>query len=150
VRLRSDIWVAAYLRRVTARGDYAVLRRRGAAEAGAIFVVVDKLDGRVALFAPAPSELGERQWFRAHPDEWTHPAAIEARLEREQRFDPDIWVVAVETRGGHHGLELARSLPPSLSELARELHSSLQPRTEDVGDSSTPPLGSTGSTGGGA
>jgi hypothetical protein len=60
-RLRADIWVAAYLRRCAVEGAVATLRRRGAAEAGAIFVKIDRLDGRAALYAPAPqSEVAER------------------------------------------------------------------------------------------
>src|SRR5579863_4431246 len=75
MRLRADIWVSAYLRRCAVEGAVATLRRRGAAEAGAIFVKIDRLDRSAALFAPAPqSELAshgvERLWARAHKDEW--------------------------------------------------------------------------------
>ena len=35
----------------------AVLRRRGAAEAGAIFVKVDHLNGQATLYGPAPQSL---------------------------------------------------------------------------------------------
>lgn len=93
-------------------GGYAVLRRRGAAEAGAIFVVMDRMDGRVALFAPAPSDaamVGERRWFRAHAAEWADLAEVDARLAREVRVDPDLWIVVVESRAGQHGLELEES-----------------------------------------
>src|SRR5438552_3762380 len=38
MRIRSAIWVAAYLRRCQVEGAPAVLRRRGAEEAGAIFI----------------------------------------------------------------------------------------------------------------
>ena len=58
MRLRSDLWVAAYLRRCGAQGAPAVLRRRGAREAGAIFVKIDGLDGRSALYGPVPQSLG--------------------------------------------------------------------------------------------
>jgi hypothetical protein len=53
-RLRSDFWVSAYLRRLGVEGLVGALRRRGAAEAGAIFVKLDLLDGRAQLYAPAP------------------------------------------------------------------------------------------------
>ena len=121
MRLRSDIWVAAYLRRVTVKGAYAVLRRRGAPEAGAIFVLVDRLDGRVALFAPAPGDAlmdGERRWFRAHAPEWVDAADVETRLAREARIDPDIWVVVVESREGRHDLDLAASPTGRRGEIA--------------------------------
>ncbi len=45
MRLKTGIWVAAYLRRCQVEGVAAVLRRRGAEEAGAIFIKVSRLDG---------------------------------------------------------------------------------------------------------
>ena len=109
MRLRSDIWVAAYLRRVASEGAVAVLRKRGSTEAGAIFVVLDRLDGRAALFAPGPADesLGERRWLRAHAADWLDTSEIETRLTREMRVDPDLWVVEVENREGLHWLDLA-------------------------------------------
>ncbi|HYA74859.1 MAG TPA: DUF1491 family protein [Roseiarcus sp.] len=114
MRLRSDVWVAAYLRRVAVEGAVAVLRRRGAAEAGAIYVKIDRLDGRAALFEPAPqSEFGERGverlWSRAHKQEWVEPDFVEARMAREIAFDPDLWLVEVEDREGRCWLDLAAS-----------------------------------------
>lgn len=112
MRLRSDIWVSAYIRRRAVEGDVAVLRRRGAAEAGAIFVKIDRLDGRVALFGPAPqTETGERGverlWSRLHRDEWIDPASAEERLRKEIGFDSDLWIVEVEDRAGRDFLDLA-------------------------------------------
>src|ERR1700681_1894533 len=54
MRLKSALWVAAYLRRCQVEGLSAVVRRRGAEEAGAIFVRIDRLDGTSDLFGPAP------------------------------------------------------------------------------------------------
>lgn len=107
MRLRSDIWVSAYMRTQEVGGGFATLRRRGAAEAGAVFVVFDRLDGRCALFAPGPSndEL-ERRFVRAHREEWADAANVSARLAREMARDPDIWIVDVERRDGAHGLEI--------------------------------------------
>jgi hypothetical protein len=112
LRLRADIWVAAYIRRCEIEGAFAVLRRRGAAEAGAIFIKIDRLDGRAALYGPAPqSELAERGverlWRRAHREEWIEPAEVEKRLRREIEFDPDLWIVEVEDRNGAPRLDLA-------------------------------------------
>jgi hypothetical protein len=115
VRLRSDIWVAAYLRRRNAEGSVAVLRRRGAAEAGAIIVKIDLLDGRVALYGPAPQSLAadlppgvDRLFTRMHEPEWIDSAGAEARLKREAQFDPDLWIVEVEDRDGEPRIDLAR------------------------------------------
>jgi len=109
MRLRSDIWVAAFLRRCASEGAFAVLRRRGAQDAGAIFILLDRLDGALALYGPAPQgELAEGQeargierlWTRLHREAWTTSQEAEARLARELKFDPDLWIVEVEDRQG--------------------------------------------------
>jgi hypothetical protein len=105
MRLRSDIWVSAYIRRVNGAGGSAVLRRRGAAEAGAIVLRVDALDGRTALWGPAPQAVFDeramdRRFVRLHDPAWLDPASTEARLGRELKFDSDLWVVEVEDREG--------------------------------------------------
>ena len=44
MRLKTAIWVAAYLRRCQVEGASAVVRRRGAEEAGAVSVSYTHLD----------------------------------------------------------------------------------------------------------
>ena len=113
MRLRSDIWVAAYLRRCGVEGASVALRRRGAAEAGAIFVKVDHLDGRATLSAGARSvaaELGpgvERIFVRAHGGDSIGSSEAEERLKREIAFDPDVWIVEVEKAPPGAWLDLA-------------------------------------------
>jgi hypothetical protein len=84
-------------------GVSAVLRRRGAAEAGAIFVKVDHLNGRATLYGPAPQSLVadaprgvDRIFARAHSVPQINSDDAEARLKREIAFDPDLWIVEVE------------------------------------------------------
>ena len=59
MRLKSAIWVAAYLRRRHIDGTLAVVRRRGAEEAGAIFIKINRLDGTAELYGPAPQTAFE-------------------------------------------------------------------------------------------
>jgi|SRR5262245_1346808 hypothetical protein len=111
MRLKSAIWVAAYLRRRHIDGTFAVVRRRGAEEAGAVFVKIDRLDGTAELYGPAPQSAFEESrpadrifaaCFKAPVSE----AEVEAYLAREIRFDSDLWIVEVEDRSGSHLLEL--------------------------------------------
>jgi hypothetical protein len=109
MRLRTDFWVSAYLRRCDVEGVVAVLRRRGAPEAGAIYVKLDCLDGRAAVFGPAPQiEAGgtDRIFVRVHKEEWIDPADAELRLGREVSFDADLWIVEVEDRSGDARIDL--------------------------------------------
>jgi hypothetical protein len=107
VRIASDIWVKAYLRRCTQAGAGCVLERRGDGARGAIYIKVIGRDGRVALFSPAPAGL-----TRANDERrWQPPAAarsepeIDAMLAREVGFDPDLWILAVEDGAGRHFLD---------------------------------------------
>lgn len=111
MRLRADFWVAAFLRRCEVEGASAYLRRRGAPEAGAIVVKLDRLDGQAAVFAmtsfQAPGHGIDRRFARLHRDAWIDPLAAEERLKREASFDPDLWIVEVEDRMGRVFLDLA-------------------------------------------
>jgi hypothetical protein len=112
MRLRSDIFVSALIRSAEANGAFALLRRRGAAEAGAIFVKIDRLDGLTAVLAPvaqtSESQQGvDRQFSRAHSKEWIGAAEAEERLRREIAIDPDIWIVEIEDRNGRTFVDLA-------------------------------------------
>ena len=116
MRLRSDIWVSAYLRRRLVEGASAVLRRRGAAEAGAICVKIDCLDGRAALYGPAPQSLAadlglgvDRLFIRVHEAEWIDSHDADKRLEKDVAFDPDLWIIEVEDREGRPRLDLVLS-----------------------------------------
>ena len=103
-RIRTDFWVSAYIRRLGVAGVVAVLRRRGAPEAGAVMIKVDRLDGTAVLFGPAPqseaAEDGDRTFAPVHRDPQIDAFAAEEKLKREVGFDPDLWIVEVEDREG--------------------------------------------------
>ncbi len=107
MRLKSGIWAAAFLRRAMVEGLYGAVVKRGAEEAGAIYVIVDHLDGTCHVFGPAPGpaydEEGERRWtVELEPP--ASPAEAKLILDRKQRFDPDIWILEVDDRKGTAGL----------------------------------------------
>ena len=110
-RLRSDFWVSAHIRRCGVEGIEAVLRRRGAAEAGAIFVSVDHLDGTVDLYGPAPQSLlsgDETDRLFLPVLTGAAPLDVGARMARELTFDPDLWWVSIDDRLGRSGLTVPR------------------------------------------
>ncbi|MGE4373297.1 MAG: DUF1491 family protein [Xanthobacter sp.] len=113
MRLKSGIFVSALLRRAQVEGAYGLVVRRGSEEAGVIFVKVNALDGTAALYGPALQSAFEDD----HPADRKFSilvppgqpeAEADARLVKEIRFDPDLWVVELEDRQGRHFLDLAR------------------------------------------
>jgi len=112
MRLKSALWVAAYLRRCQVEGVYAVVRQHGAEEAGAVFVRISRLDGTSDLFGPAPQSafaaapVGDRAFAASLAEQPAPDAAVESYLAREMKFDPDLWIVEVEDRAGRNFLEV--------------------------------------------
>jgi len=109
MRLKSDFWVKAYIRRCAVAGVAALVVRHGDDDAGAIFIRINRLNGHSQLFGPAPAGIDhgalDREWVRvAVPPDGTDQA-VDAYLQREVSFDRDLWIVEVEDRAGRHFLE---------------------------------------------
>src|SRR4051812_15578578 len=114
MRLKSSIWVAAYLRRCQTEGIFGAVRRRGAEEAGGGFVKGAPPAGNAMLYGPAPqtafyeSRPTERRFVPASAQP-VPEQSVEERLAKEIRFDPDTWIVETEDRAGRHFLDLAKT-----------------------------------------
>lgn len=112
MRLKSAIFVSALIRRCQVEGAFATLVRKGAEEAGAIFVKVVRLDRTAALYGPAPQTAFDESFpadrkFSVLVAPGSPEADADARIAREAKFDPDIFVVEIEDRAGRHFLDLA-------------------------------------------
>jgi hypothetical protein len=108
VRVKSEIWVKGYLRRCQVQGVSAVVARRGDEHAGAIYICLNRLDGTVKLYGPAPAGLEggdtERRWVSCFTTGFITEAEAASYLARQVKFDSDIWIVEVEDRAGRHFL----------------------------------------------
>lgn len=111
MRLKSAIWVGAYVRRCTVEGIPAAVVARGAEDAGAIFVKVNRLDGTATVLGPAPQTSfdderpAERMWMVWTGAEPVAEPTADAFLDRQRRFDSDLWIIEIEDRHGRHFLE---------------------------------------------
>lgn len=109
MRLKSEIWVKAYLRRCTVNGAMAMVLNHGDDDAGAIFIKVTRGDRMAAIFSPAPAGLDDadvdRRWVAALGGAFVPEADADKMLANERRFDSDVWIVEVEDREGRHFLE---------------------------------------------
>lgn len=103
-RLKSEIRVAAQLRRAHAAGVFAVVAHRGDPDAGAIAVKVYIAGGRARLYVQARDDQGKPVWREPFDGE-TEESRIDAYLEKEKRFDADLWIVEIEDRDGRGFLD---------------------------------------------
>jgi hypothetical protein len=112
-RITSDFFVSAYVRRRNDAGFFTAVVRKGAAEAGAIFVKVSRLDGTADLYGPAPQvylddldpAIAGGRVFEMLLAGVPEPE-IDGRLQSERRFDSDCWIVETEDRQGTSDLDI--------------------------------------------
>ncbi len=107
MRVKSEIWVKAYIRRCFVEGVPAVVVRKGHEDAGAIFIKVNALDDKVWIYGPAPSVFSPepvgRMWALSM-EKPVSEAEAEDYLKRQFLLDPDIWVIELEDREARHFL----------------------------------------------
>jgi hypothetical protein len=104
MRLTSDFWVSALVRRVNDTGAFAALSHKGAPEAGAIFIKFRNGDGSYDLFGPAP----QMAYDDAKPEErlftrlksGSAEMDINDDLEKQKNWDRDLWIVEIEDYRG--------------------------------------------------
>lgn len=107
MRLKSAIWVSALLRRCQLEGKFGALLRKGAEEAGAVYVVINHLDGSYDLLGPPPGTSHDDDGNRLFEKIFATPVAwpeVSEKINKAASFDSDIWAVEIEDRTGLAGL----------------------------------------------
>ena len=102
-RLTTEIWVAAYLTRLRLAAIPVYILKKGDHTAGAVLVKLNTLDGAARCFQRSFDLMtGERQWMvlTEGPE-----AEVDASIEKQKGFDPDLWVIEVEDKAGRHLLD---------------------------------------------
>jgi hypothetical protein len=98
--LNSDLWVGALIRRAQIEGANATIVRKGDARAGTVIVKVYNTSDRTAqVFTEAFGQDGDRLWIQPVTGTETD---IDAYIERQRGYDPDLWVVEIEDRQGRN------------------------------------------------
>ncbi len=109
-RLKSELWIQAHIRRCQSAGAFCVVARRGDADAGAIAVRIYLARDEIRLLMQSMDFEGNAVWR----DVFGGPVAqsrVDERLEKEARYDPDMWVIEIEGCDGAAYLEIAPEDP---------------------------------------
>ena len=108
MRLKSSMWFTVFMRLERERGAFVSVVKSGSQEAGALFVIQNHLNGTLDLHAPAPQsitgEIDERKFECVL--EKVDQSEIDAYLERQIKFDPDLWVIETESGAGDLKLDI--------------------------------------------
>ena len=103
VRLRSKIWVQAYLKRLELQTIAAYVTAHGDDHSGAILIKVIKMDGSAQLYQKTFD-------LRSNKNAWVRileglDMEIDSLLEKQKVNDPDLWVVEIESASGQNYLD---------------------------------------------
>lgn len=103
MRLTSEIWVSAYLMRLRTEDIPAFVVKKGDVTAGAVLIKLNTLDGRATCYQRSFDLMsGERAWVALSSGPETE---VDASIYKQRNFDPDLWVIEVESRQGRHMLD---------------------------------------------
>jgi hypothetical protein len=95
-RVKSGLWVQVALRLGHADGRYGTVLRRGDADAGGILVVLRNATG-LSVLSQVRAGDGEAAWLRATGPAAVDQAAADAYVDRQVKFDPDLWVLEFDS-----------------------------------------------------
>ncbi|MDJ1017342.1 MAG: DUF1491 family protein [Paracoccaceae bacterium] len=102
-RITSEVWVAAYLTRCRLADIPAFVVRRGDHTAGAVIVKLNTLDGQARCYQRSFDLMtGERKWVVLSEGA---EGEVDSSIGKQREFDPDLWVIEIEDRGGRHLLD---------------------------------------------
>ena len=95
-RVKAGLWVQAALRLGNAAGRYGMVLRKGDPDAGGVLVVLHGKLGMMVLSQSRGAE-GEMVWLRATGPDAVDQAAVDAYVQRQLGYDPDLWVLEFES-----------------------------------------------------
>jgi hypothetical protein len=98
-RLKAGIFVRALIRRAEVAGAQGFVVKKGAEEAGAVFLKISRLDGTCTVLSQAVAGECDRVWARPLGESCDEAKAA-AYFERQKKYDPDLWIVEIEDRQG--------------------------------------------------
>lgn len=102
--LSTDVWVSGLIRRAELTGAFATVVKKGDTRAGTVILKAYNTSTRTArLYSAVTGPDGEPLWMQPVVSEFEHE--LDAYIERQRRYDPDLWVVEVEDREGRHFLQ---------------------------------------------
>src|SRR5947209_6326526 len=94
-RVKAGLWVSMALRMGDRAGRPGMVLRKGDPDAGGVLVVLRGRDG-LAVLSQMRSSEGVLSWMRSTGPAPVDQAVADAYVERQLKFDPDLWILEFE------------------------------------------------------
>lgn len=96
--IATHLWVGAYIKTVQKGGGFAYVTHHGDDRAGSVLLkIIDPMVGEFLLLRGAMGPDGELVWMR--PKDSPLESELDRYIQKQRRFDPDLWVIEVESKG---------------------------------------------------
>ena len=92
-RVKAGIWVSMALRLADIAGRSGAVLRKGDPDSGGILCVLRSREGELVVLTQVRDAEGRPAWMRGTGQAPVDQPAADAYVERQIRFDPDLWVV---------------------------------------------------------
>jgi hypothetical protein len=104
-RLKTRIWVQAFLRRLGGEGVMAALIVRGDEDAGAVLIKVNGFQAGCRVYTQVRTETGQLVWMCGTGETGVPEQDADAYISRQRKYDADLWVIEVEDPKGTYEID---------------------------------------------
>ena len=104
-RVKTRIWVQAFLRRLEIDGYMAAVLARGDEDAGAVLIKVNCFGAGCRVYTQVRDETGRLVWLCGTGDTPVPEGDADVYIGRQRTYDADLWVVEVEDPKGLYNVD---------------------------------------------
>ena len=106
VRLNTDIWVSAEIRRCDTLFISAVVLHKGDAERGLVLIKQYVHAKGCKIYTQTRDFDDNLNWHQPLGEEWIEEAKADAYVVKQRTFDEDLWVLEIEDAKGAYKPEI--------------------------------------------
>ena len=103
--INTGLWVSAQVRICDRAFIPATVVRRGDPDAGTVLLKLNRFEQGVTVFTQTSSSGDEPTWSRGTGPKPVSEAEADAYIERQVKYDPDVWVLEIEDRRGQYKMD---------------------------------------------
>jgi hypothetical protein len=103
--LNTGLWVSAQVRICDRAFIPATVVRRGDPDAGTVLLKLNRFEAGVTVYTQTSSSGDEPMWSRGTGPNPVSEAEADAYIERQVKYDPDVWVLEIEDRKGQYKMD---------------------------------------------
>ena len=103
--LNTGLWVSAQVRLCDIAFIPAAIVRRGDPDAGTVLLKLNRFEEGVTVYTQASTMTDTPAWSRGTGPKPVTEAEADAYIERQVKYDPDVWVLEIEDRRGKYKMD---------------------------------------------